>query len=263
MNVPAQGFAEGIESQMLNLTNVTECKVYDNKTDSAVDGIPPHGIRVIVRGGNSQEVATVIYNNLPPGIRMTGNIGVEISRVASGQTETIYYDIAQASPLGISATVKEFTAGTLDQDFVKKQLEQMNFTIKEMVTAADIITVMSNAIGDIGTPYDIVLSAISTSFSYTQGNLYRANVNKAAFETAMGITTPAAQTYTFSYLVDTWTYNSNPVDLADYGITVTGEPVNHLGLDVIYNYTGGEYLTPQGLNEFFTISANDVKITVV
>ena len=45
MAVPSQGFDESTESQMLNLTNVTQCKVYDNRTDSVVNGIPAHGNR--------------------------------------------------------------------------------------------------------------------------------------------------------------------------------------------------------------------------
>lgn len=189
MNVPAQGFAEGIESQMLNLTNVTECKVYDNKTDSAVDGIPPHNIWVIVRGGESEDIGRVIYNNLPPGIGMKGSETATVSRSASGQVETVYYDIAASAPLYVKADIKQFTAATIDQSFVKKQLEQMSFEIQEMATTADISTVMSDAIGDIGTPFNIEIS--------TDGN--------------------------------TWS----------------------------------EYATPTGLDEYFTISGDNVTLTVV
>ncbi|MBQ2285324.1 MAG: baseplate J/gp47 family protein, partial [Clostridia bacterium] len=42
MAVPSQGFDESIESQMLNLSDVTQCKVYSNRNSSTVDGIPAH-----------------------------------------------------------------------------------------------------------------------------------------------------------------------------------------------------------------------------
>lgn len=165
MNVPSQGFAESIQSQMLTLQNVTECKVYDNKTGSTANGIPAHSIWVIVRGGEEDRIGRVIYNNLPPGIGMKGSQTVTISRVSDGQTETINYDIASSTPLYIRANVKQFTAAAIDQNFVKSELEKINFTIQEMATSADITTVMSDAIGEIGTPYDVELSADNSNWS--------------------------------------------------------------------------------------------------
>lgn len=165
MNVPSQGFAESIESQMLALQDVVQCKVYDNKTNSTVDDIPPHYIWVIVQGGKSDEIAKVIYNNLPPGIGMKGEEEELVARAASGQTETINFDIAKSTPLYIKATIKQFTAAVIDTAFVKSELEKITFEIQEMATTAEITTVMSNAIGDIGTPYNVELSADNSTWA--------------------------------------------------------------------------------------------------
>jgi uncharacterized phage protein gp47/JayE len=165
MAVPSQGFDESIQSQMLSLTNVTQCKVYDNREDTTVNGIPPHGVWVIVEGGTAEEIGRVIYNNLPPGIPMKGDESVEIPRAISGELETINYDIASPIPLYIRATIKQFSATPIDTDFVKTQLEELSFEIQQMVTSAAISTAISNAVGDTGTPYNIEISADNSTWA--------------------------------------------------------------------------------------------------
>ena len=123
MAVPSQGFDESIQSQMLNLTNVTQCKVYDNREDTTVNGIPAHTVWVIVEGGTAEEIGSVIYHNIPPGIPMKGAQSVEVPRAITGELETIYYDLPTAVPLYIQATIKQFGETEIDTDFVKSQLE--------------------------------------------------------------------------------------------------------------------------------------------
>lgn len=165
MAVPSQGFDESIQSQMLNLINVTQCKVYDNREDETVNGIPAHTVWIIVEGGTPEEIGEVIYHNIPPGIPMKGNQLVQVPRSITGELENIYYDIPTAVPLYIQATIKQFGATTIDTDFVKSQLELLTFEIQQMATTADISTVMSNAIGAIGTPYDITISTDETTWA--------------------------------------------------------------------------------------------------
>lgn len=168
MNLPSQSFIDSIESQMLSLTNVTQCKVYDNKTDTTANGIPPHQIWVIVQGGDRDDIARVIYNNLPPGIGMKGDESVEVQRAVSEQTEIINFDLASSVPLYITATVKQFTAAAIDENFVKSELEKITYEIQQMATAAEISTVMNNAIGALGTAYDIQVSATGAAGSWTE-----------------------------------------------------------------------------------------------
>lgn len=158
MAVPSQGFDESIQSQMLNLTNVTQCKVYDNRTDSTVNDIPPHSVWVIVAGGTSDEIGRVIYNNLPPGIGMKGSQSVAVPRI-SGDIETVYYDTPLAIPLYIKATIKNFAETLLDETFIKSELEKITYDVQQMATSAQISTGISNAIGESGTAYDIEISA--------------------------------------------------------------------------------------------------------
>ena len=156
MSVPSQGFADSIQSQLLSLNNVTEAKVYQNRTSSTVSGIPAHTVWVIVEGGNSQDIAQTIYANIPPGIPMKGDETVNITR-PNGEIEVIQYDIPDASDLYVKATIK-LLGGAIDEDYLKSQLSTLTFEIGETVEAANISTEIKNIIGGNGTPYDVELS---------------------------------------------------------------------------------------------------------
>lgn len=162
MSVPSQGFSESIESQMLNLSNVSQCKVYENKTNSTdADSIPAHGIWVIVEGGSTNEIGRIIYNNLTPGTPMKGSQTVTITK-QNGSTETVKYDLPTPATLYIKATIQSFD-GTLDQTNIKNQLlEELDYNIGEMAESANITALLKQIIADLGTVYDVEISLDGT-----------------------------------------------------------------------------------------------------
>ena len=164
MSVPSQGFLDSIESQMLASPNITQCKVYDNKTNAEdTNGIPAHGVWVIVEGGTSAEIGSIIYNNIPPGIPMKGNESATITK-QNGNTETVYYDLPQEVNLYIRATLKAFNS-TLDTTYIKTQLAlQLNYNIGEMAESANITTLLKDILGDTGTAYNVELSLDETNW---------------------------------------------------------------------------------------------------
>lgn len=157
MSVPSQGFDESIRSQLLNLDNVTQALVYDNKDNEEAQGIPPHTVWVIVEGGDPNEIGRVIYNNIPPGIPMKGEQVVEIEK-SSGEIVTVEYDLPTAVPLYIKATLVNFGSATLDLDYIKQQLAELSFEIAERADNATITTEIKNIIGQDSTVYDVILS---------------------------------------------------------------------------------------------------------
>lgn len=157
MAVPSQGFDDSIQSQMLNLVNVTQCKVYDNRTDAEANGIPPHTVWVIVEGGTPAEIGRVIYANLPPGIPMKGTQSVIVSKT-NGDIETIYYDLPSAVNLFVRATIKNFTTTPLDEDFIKEQISQSVYLIGERAESSTLLGTIKETIGDSGTPYNVEIS---------------------------------------------------------------------------------------------------------
>lgn len=163
MAVPSQGFDESTESQMLNLTNVTQCKVYDNRTDSVVNGIPAHGIWVIVQGGQPEDIGRVIYNNLPPGIPMKGEQSVWVQKI-NGDLVEVLYDVPSAVNLYVRATIKNFSTTNLDQNYIKEQLALTEYTIGGRAESSTLLGTIKETIGDAGTPYNVEISADNSNW---------------------------------------------------------------------------------------------------
>lgn len=157
MAVPSQGFDESVESQLLSLDNVTQAKVYDNRTNQTVNDIPPHTLWVIVEGGAPEDIGRVIYNNLPPGIPSKGEQVVPITKV-NGDITNVYYDLPQPVNLYVRATIMQLTSLAVDLDYVKTQLAQTTFKIRETVETADITTELKDILGNTGSPYNVEIS---------------------------------------------------------------------------------------------------------
>lgn len=165
MSVPSQGFNDSIESQLMNLNNVTQAKVYDNREDETIHEIPPHAVWVIVEGGNSDEIGKVVYNNIPPGIPMKGDQTVNILR-PNGETAVVKYDYPEAENLYIKGNVK-LLKGSIDEDYLKSQLAQMTFDIGEIAESVNIATAIKDIIGEVGSPFSVEVSKNGTNYSST------------------------------------------------------------------------------------------------
>lgn len=164
MAVPSQGFDESTQSQMLNLPNVTQCKVYDNRSDEIVNGIPAHGIWVIVEGGTPADIGRVIYNNLPPGIPMKGSQSVLVPKI-NGDILQVLYDVPTAAPLYVRATIKNFSDTSIDETYLKQQLAEIEYNIQERAETSNITAVLKEAVGESGNPYDVEISLNGTTWA--------------------------------------------------------------------------------------------------
>lgn len=164
MAVPSQGFDESTQSQMLNLANVTQCKVYDNRSDEVVNGIPAHGIWVIVEGGTPADIGRVIYNNLPPGIPMKGSQSVLVPKI-NGDILEVLYDVPTVAPLYVRATIKNFSTTDIDETYIKQQLSQIEYNIQERAETSNITAVLKEAVGESGNPYNVEISLNGTTWA--------------------------------------------------------------------------------------------------
>lgn len=164
MAVPSQGFDESTQSQMLNLPNVTQCKVYDNRSDEVVNGIPAHGIWVIVEGGTPADIGRVIYNNLPPGIPMKGSQSVLVPKI-NGDILQVLYDVPTAAPLYVRATIKNFSDTPIDETYLKQQLAEIEYNIQERAETSNITAVLKEAVGESGNPYNVEISLNGTTWA--------------------------------------------------------------------------------------------------
>lgn len=157
MEAPSQGFEESLQSDLLNLNNVTQAKVYNNRLDVTVNNIPPHTVWTIVEGGTPNDIGRTIYNNIPPGIPMKGSQVVSITK-QSGESENVYYDLPKAVNLYIRETIKNFTSFPLDENHIKEQIAQIKYNIHERAETSEITTISKEAVGDSGNPYNVEIS---------------------------------------------------------------------------------------------------------
>lgn len=163
MAVASQGFDESIQSQLLNLDNVTQARVYDNRTGATVDNIPAHTVWVIVEGGESEEIGRIIYNNIPPGIPMKGSQTVNVVK-SNGDIATVNYDLPNAVDIYIKANIKNNSDSPLDETYIKQQLSDNKFEIGQTAESANITAMIKNIIGEQGNPYDVEMSINGSNY---------------------------------------------------------------------------------------------------
>ena len=168
VTIPSQGFDDGLEAQLLNLTDVTQVKVYQNREDTTdANGIPAHSIWVIVQGGSADDIGNTIYANVPPGVKMHGSESVQVERAIPGTYETVYYDVGDDENLYVNITIKAIS-GSIDQTYVKDELSKLTWNIGESAEAVNIATATKDIIGEVGTPYDVEVSLTGTVGSYSE-----------------------------------------------------------------------------------------------
>ena len=125
--IGSSGYLDGLRGDLLNISGVTDAKVYENDSDSVVNTIPAHGIWAVVEGGSNTDIAAAIYARKTPGTNMKGSVSVDVT-TASGQTFTALFDRPVANNLYIrfdaqrtlsgssvdTAAVKAYIAANLD-----------------------------------------------------------------------------------------------------------------------------------------------------
>lgn len=160
---PSQGFDDALQAQLLNLDNVTQAKVYNNRENTTQDGIPAHTVWVIVEGGLSQEIGQAIYANIPPGIPMKGTQTVSVQR-PSGDFETVKYDVPTAVNLYVKMDI-QLLAGAIDEDYIKSQLALQTFNIGQSAEGVYIATVVKDIVTTNGSPYNVLVSTDGTNWA--------------------------------------------------------------------------------------------------
>lgn len=82
---------DAIRADVLRVSGVTECVVFENYTDvTDGDGVPPHAIEVVARGGEDNDIAQAIWNNRAGGIRAYGSSSGDAVD-ALGETRTVEF----------------------------------------------------------------------------------------------------------------------------------------------------------------------------
>ena len=116
--------------------------------------------------------------------------------------------------------------------------------------------------GGNGYALDVQVSSGGTATaSITATGITDASVISSTFQDVVGDTTA---TYTFTYVTDEWQLSGETVNLADYGISYTGTPIDNDEIEI--SYTAGtwtDYLAVSTIADKYTTDINKIYITTV
>lgn len=106
-----------IRSNVLQVSGVTACTVFENDTDvTDVDGLPPHSVEVMVQGGTDAGVAAEVFASKAAGIATYGTDS-EVVVDDQGNNHTVYFSRPGAEDIwAIVTLVKDPLAYPLDGD---------------------------------------------------------------------------------------------------------------------------------------------------
>ena len=152
---PSLNMVESLYAGIVALDNVSTCKIYDNDSHQTdLNGIPPHSVSCVVEGGNSQDIAKVIYLRKGPG---TGTYGTttETVQTSTGLTTDIKFFRPSDLSIDIQISITRTNLYTSDTENKIKQAIQdyfQNITIGTDILRASLIAVVSRVVSDIYEP---------------------------------------------------------------------------------------------------------------
>lgn len=143
-SLAATGPADAVEGQLLDLPDVTDAIVVENRTGGTVGGVPAHSLWCVVVGGTPTEIAGVIYAKSSCA-SLFGGQSVVITR-RNGQPATIKYDVGVAQRLWAQFGLIPAVAGlTFDKPLLKQELAAAMvgyFKLNGLASVGDLVRAM-------------------------------------------------------------------------------------------------------------------------
>lgn len=91
----------GIEEYLLNNTDITACRVFENDSDVTVDGRLPHSYEAVIKDGTEDIIFKALYDYKIAGIRCVGQKTKQYGSI------TVGYTPAEAVELGVRVVFEE------------------------------------------------------------------------------------------------------------------------------------------------------------
>ena len=143
VQLPNQGYLQGLISGLVNVTGVTQALVLENNTNTTdANGIPGHSIWCIVAGGANADIANAIYVKRNAGCGMKGTVAVAVTQ-PDGSTITIYFDRPTAQNLWLKFNVVAIGSGSVDPTYIRQQLlAQLSYGINQTADTTSIVALI-------------------------------------------------------------------------------------------------------------------------
>lgn len=160
----SNGYLNGLLGTVLALTGVVDAKLYENDTSSTdANGIPGHGMWLIVNGGANTDIANVIYEKKTMGANMKGAVSVPIT-TPSGAIIDYLFDRPTAVPLHIRFNIQTTSSSAVfDQAALKNYfVANLSYGIGDFAETASLTALgiaAINAQGGGGFPEEMEISS--------------------------------------------------------------------------------------------------------
>lgn len=130
----AQNSAEAINAKIAALPDVKHVRVLENNTGQRDSfSVEPHSINVIVNGGDSADIADVIYQNKGAGVGLQGDTQVTLQR--DNEQRVIKFDRATMVDIQISMRCVRYEDFTqINKSEITEQLAKQVFNIGQTVS---------------------------------------------------------------------------------------------------------------------------------
>lgn len=110
--LPSLTVLGGILGAVQAVTGVTRAAIYENDTDSTdSNGLPPHSIAVVAKGGDASQIAAAIMNKKTPGTYTHGSTMVVVSDTI-GIPHTIRYFQPTDAPIAVEVRLRALSGYT-------------------------------------------------------------------------------------------------------------------------------------------------------
>jgi uncharacterized phage protein gp47/JayE len=182
VEIPNQGYANGLYAGLLAVPGITAVKVLENITNTTdSNGVPAHGIWVILAGLNNAAVqvvvASVIYLKRPFGVPMKGSITIPVSQ-PDGNSLNVSFDFATAENLYFRCSVTAIT-GSVDKTYIAAQVLAYfgsSYTIYQAADATSIVayiksiapnaSVTSEGVSTDGSTYSAIVTPSAVNYQF-------------------------------------------------------------------------------------------------
>lgn len=151
----ATSLISSIIGKILNLENVADCIVYENKTDvyDAVKDIDAHTIWIIVDGGEVAEIGEIIATDKSIGCGLKGTVEdtyEEDFLRSNGTTRIHYHEVKFDRPTETDIYIKlnvtkRLPTDIIDTDAIKTALTELLFNIAQNITATELYATIYSA----------------------------------------------------------------------------------------------------------------------
>lgn len=140
------GSVEVLQASLRQLPNVKEAVVFENHTAYPdLDGIPPHSVWIIVRGGVDKVIASCIYLRLNAGCGMKGDEVVNVKTIDDQQLPIMFdHAVEENVSVKFTVTAENYTEPFNEDLMIQYAIDNYNLAIWQPVTSTDLDRVLDN-----------------------------------------------------------------------------------------------------------------------